>query len=314
MKASTARFLDDLLAGRGFSPRTADAYRRDLTAWMNFLALREGGKLPKPGQLRAAHVTLYLADLSRAGRSARTLARHLSAIRSYARWLRRHGEVAAFTAGLKGPKLPRPVPAFLTEAEMERVFRLDFGEGVLGLRDRAVLEVLYATGIRLAELVGLNRDDAVDLDRGQVRVLGKGNRERIVPMGREAGRALEAYRAATAGAGRADAGGMPFFIGNGGRRLSRRSVQRIIATHLGRVASRSGLSPHLLRHSVATHLLARMSRDRMAKSGPAASAPDIRAVQELLGHVSLSSTQVYTHVTVDRLRAAMQQAHPRGED
>ncbi|MDZ4804667.1 MAG: tyrosine-type recombinase/integrase [Candidatus Eisenbacteria bacterium] len=314
MRASIECFLSDLLAGRGFSPRTAESYRRDLTAWMAFLIQREGGRLPKPGQLRHAHVTLYLADLSRHGRAARTLARHLSAIRSYARWLRRHGEEASFTAGLKGPKLPRPVPAFLTEAEMDRVFRLDFGEGIDGLRDRSIIEILYATGIRLAELVGLNRDDAIDLERGQVRVLGKGNRERIVPMGREAGRALEAYRVATATDGRADREGMPFFLGAGGRRLSRRTVQRIIARHLGRVASRSGLSPHLLRHTVATHLLARMSRDRIGRSASAALAPDIRAVQELLGHVSLSSTQVYTHVTVDRLRAAMQHAHPRGED
>lgn len=312
--ASTERFLNDLLAGRGFSPRTADSYRRDLAAWMAYLRERDGGKLPRPGQIRAAQVTLYLADLSRKGRSARTLARHLSAIRSYARWLRRHGEEGGFTAGLKGPKLPRPVPAFLTEAEMERVFRLDFGDGISGLRDRSILEILYATGIRLAELVGLNRDDAVDLERGQVRVLGKGNRERIVPFGREAGLALEAYRVATASEPRADSEGLPFFLGIGGRRLSRRTVQRIIQTHLSRVASRSGLSPHLLRHTVATHLLARMSRDRMGRSASAQSAPDIRAVQELLGHVSLSSTQVYTHVTVDRLRAAMRQAHPRGDD
>jgi len=312
--ASIERFLSDLLAGRGFSPRTAESYRRDLAAWMTFLKEREGGRLPKPGQLRPAQVTLYLADLSRQGRSARTLARHLSAIRSYARWLRRHGEEGSFTAGLKGPKLPKPVPAFLTEAEMERVFRLDFGDGITGLRDRAILEILYATGIRLAELVGLNRDDAVDLERGQLRVLGKGNRERIVPFGREAGAALESYRAATGSAARADKEGLPFFLGTGGRRLSRRTVQRIIQVHLGRVASRSGLSPHLLRHTVATHLLARMSQDRMGRSATARSAPDIRAVQELLGHVSLSSTQVYTHVTLDRLRAAMQQAHPRGED
>lgn len=312
LRASIERFTADLEAGRGFSPRTAEAYRRDLAAWLTWLAARDDGKLPPAAKLQPSHVTLYLADISRRGRSARTLARHLAAIRSYARWRQRHGEDATFTAGLRGPKLPRPMPAFLTEAEMERVFHLDFGEGTAGLRDRAVLELLYASGIRLAELIGLNRDDSVDLTRGQVRVLGKGNRERIVPIGREAVRALEAYGAATAAEARADRDGLPFFIGTGGRRLSRRTVQRLIAGHLGRVAARAGLSPHLLRHTVATHLLSRMSREGSGKSS--VSAPDIRAVQELLGHVSLSSTQVYTHVTVDRLRRAVTVAHPRGEE
>ncbi|HEX7879226.1 MAG TPA: tyrosine-type recombinase/integrase [Candidatus Eisenbacteria bacterium] len=311
LRASIDRFIIDLLAGRGFSPRTAEAYRRDLGAWIAWLAAREEGEPPAASRLQPAHVTLYLADLSKRGRSARTLARHLSAIRSYARWRQRHGEEATFTAGLRGPRLPKPMPAFLTEAEMERVFHLDFGEGNAALRDRAVLELLYASGIRLAELVSLNRDDAVDLDRGQVRVLGKGNRERIVPIGREAVRAMSAYASATAGVASADRDGLPFFLGTGGRRLSRRTVQRLIAGHLGRVASRSGLSPHLLRHTVATHLLARMSREG---SGKGSSAPDIRAVQELLGHVSLSSTQVYTHITVDRLRRAVTVAHPRGEE
>ena len=138
-----------------------------------------------------------------------------------------------------------------------------------------------------------------------------GENERIVPIGREAVRALAAYAAATVADARADADGLPFFIGTGGRRLSRRTVQRLITGHLGRVASRAGLSPHLLRHTVATHMLARMSREG---SGKTSSAPDIRAVQELLGHVSLSSTQVYTHITVDRLRRAVTVAHPRGEE
>lgn len=317
MDEAVARFLADLAAGRGFSPRTVEAYRRDLSGWLAFLGARSGGESPGPGELRASHVTLYLAALSKQGASARTVARHLAALRSFARYLRRHGHPADWTAGLKGPKLPRPMPAFLSEAETERLFRLDFGEGETARRDRAILELLYASGIRLAELVGLNRDDRVDLDRRQIRVLGKGNRERIVPFGREAAGALREYIDQGETPPVADPHGRPLFTGLHGRRIGRRTVQRIVHRHLSRVADRAGLSPHLLRHTVATHLLARMSRGdaagvtRRAAGGPAA---DIRAVQELLGHVSLTSTQVYTHVTVDRLRAAVRVAHPRGEE
>lgn len=315
MDEAVARFLADLAAGRGFSPRTVEAYRRDLAGWLSFLADRSGGRLPGLDDLRPSHVTLYLAGLSKGGASARTVARHLAALRSFARYLRRHGLRAEWTAGLKGPKLPRPMPAFLTEAETGRLFRLDFGEGDTARRDRAILELLYASGIRLAELVGLNRDEDVDLERRQLRVLGKGNRERIVPFGREAAAALRAYLSGSETAPVADGSGRPFFTGRNGRRVARRTVQRLVHNHLSRVADRAGLSPHLLRHTVATHLLARMSRGeaagvrRRAAGGPAA---DIRAVQELLGHVSLTSTQVYTHVTIDRLRAAVRGAHPRG--
>jgi site-specific recombinase XerC len=315
MEAAVARFLDDLTAGRGFSPKTAEAYRRDLEAWMAFLRGRHGGKLPKVDDLRTGHVTLYLAGLSKRGLAARTLARHLAALRSFARWLGRHGHEAGWAAGIKGPRLPRPVPAFLTEAETDRLFRLDFGDGEAALRDRALLELFYATGIRLAELVGLDRDEALDMERGQLRVRGKGNRERIVPFGRAAAAAVSAYREATDANAVADRDGRPLFLGRGGERIAPRTVQRLVARHLARVADRAGLSPHLLRHTVATHLLARMGRGSGAGAAEGRrSAPDIRAVQELLGHASLSSTQVYTHVTVDRLRRALEGAHPRGEE
>ncbi len=329
MRAAIERFLADLTAGRGFSPRTEDAYRRDLTGWLAFLEARKG-KTPEVEELKPGDVSLYLASLTKNGAGARTVARQLAAIRSFARYLRRHGFRADWASTLRSPKLPKPVPSFLTEAETEKLFRLDFGEGADGLRDRAIFELFYATGIRLAELVSLNRDEALSLDRRQVRVLGKGSRERIVPFGRPAAAALQAYIDATPEGGGAvppgdplgpvaDRTGLPLFLGRGGARISRRTVQRLIQRHLARVAARAGLSPHLLRHTMATHLLSRMSRDQAAgKRGAAnrtgSAAQDIRAVQELLGHVSLSSTQVYTHITVDRLRAAMKAAHPRAED
>ena len=320
MKAQVRRFISDLEAGRGFSPRTAEAYRRDLDSWMAFLSRRFDGKLPAPESIVPAHITIYLADLTKSGKTARTVARHLAAIKSFSRYLRRHGMKASWAAEVRGPRLPKPVPSFLSEAEMERLFREETGDGPNALRDRAILEVLYATGIRLAELVGMNRDETLELDRRQVRVMGKGARERIVPFGAPAARAVERYLDEGDPAPKADKGGLPLFLGRQGARISRRTVQRLIGTRLAAVAVRSGLSPHLLRHTMATHLLARMSRGEAAggrrRGAPMApgGAADIRAVQELLGHVSLASTQVYTHVTVDRLRSALRSAHPRGED
>lgn len=317
LTARVSDFLADLAGGRGFSPRTVEAYRRDLDDWLAFLLRREG-RLPPPAELTPERITLYLAGLSRDGRSARTVARRLAALRSLARYLRRHGYPAEWTAGLRGPRLPRPVPAFLSEAEMERLFQAPpDADDAHAPRDSAVMELLYATGMRLAELVGLNRDDRVDLNRHRVRVVGKGNRERIIPFGAPAAAALALYLKNSAGQAVADQGGVPLFLGAGGRRLSRRSVQNLVRQRLSRVADRSGLSPHLLRHTMATHLLARMARGQAAGSSApreGRAAQDIRAVQELLGHVSLSSTQVYTHVTVDRLRAALKDAHPRGEE
>jgi site-specific recombinase XerD len=316
VKKTIARFVADLEAGRGFSPRTAEAYRRDLDSWTEFLSRRLTGKLPRPEALTPGHVTLYLADLTKTGRSARTVARHLAAIKSFSRYLRRHGIESTFAGEVRGPRLPKPVPSFLTEAEMEKLFRVDTGDGPNARRDRAILEILYATGIRLAELVGMNRDETLEIDRRQVRVMGKGGRERIVPFGAPAARALGSYIDETAAEPHADSQGLPLFLGRNGARISRRTVQRLIEQRLSSVATRAGLSPHLLRHTMATHLLARMSRGEAAgrKSSDGRGAADIRAVQELLGHVSLASTQVYTHVTVDRLRAALRNAHPRGEE
>jgi len=315
LKREIARFLADLEAGRGFSPRTTEAYRRDLTAWSDFLETR-AGRQSRIDEITPGDVTIYLAQLTRNGRSARTVARHLAAIRSFGRYLRRHGHAADWASHLRGPKLPRPIPSFLSEAEIQTLFRNGVPEDPDGLRDNAILEIFYATGIRLAELVGMNRDENLEIGRGQVRVLGKGNKERIVPFGKPAAKALRRYIEETDAAAHADAAGTPLFLGRGGGRISRRTVQRLIERRLSVVAQRAGLSPHLLRHTMATHLLARMTRGEAAGGRKAAGrgVADIRAVQEILGHVSLASTQVYTHVTVDRLRAALKTAHPRGED
>jgi integrase/recombinase XerC len=239
-------------------------------------------------------VRRYMVHLTRRGLSARTVARRLAALRAFQRYLRRRGtEGVRIGPELKGPRIPKRLPRCLTPGELQTLLdETDWHGEARGVRDRAILELLYSTGIRLSELTGLKRRD-VDLVRGLLAVRGKGNRERRVPVGRSARAALEDHLREIAPVDRES----PLFPGREGA-LSNRTVQRIVTRHLRRIARRSRLSPHLLRHSFATHLL---------EAGA-----ELRAVQELLGHASLASTQIYTHVTTERLRAAHRQAHPRG--
>ena len=292
MQTRVPVFLDHLRNARRYSPRTVEAYRRDLADFEAFLAPRMEGA-PRAETIGEEDVRAYLRELTRRGLSARTVARRLATLKSFRRYLKARG-VDGVQVGpdLKGPRLPRRLPPFLSEEDLQRL--LDgpgWEETRCPERDRAILEMLYGTGIRLGELVGLR---VRDLNAGGIlQVRGKGNRERRVPVGEAALAAVAAYRA-TLPAGPPDA---PLFPGRKGA-LSPRTVQRIVTGHLRRIARRARLSPHLLRHSFATHLL-----DRGA---------ELRSVQELLGHASLASTQVYTHITMERLRTAHAQAHPRG--
>jgi site-specific recombinase XerD len=277
MQTRVPVFLDYLRSARRYSPHTVAAYRRDLADFERFLTARRG-EPPRAESVTEEDVRAYLRELTRRGLAARTVARRL--------------------ATLKGPRLPKRLPPFLSEQELERL--LDgpgWEEEARPARDRAILELFYGTGIRLSELVGLRVRD-LDLSAGLIQVRGKGNRERRVPVGEKALEALAAYRAEIVAA-EASARGQesPLFPGRKGA-ISRRTVQRIVTRHLRRIARRARLSPHLLRHTFATHLL-----DRGA---------DLRAVQELLGHASLGSTQIYTHVTLERLRSVHALAHPRG--
>jgi site-specific recombinase XerD len=293
MQSRVPVFLDHLRLARGYSPHTVAAYRRDLADFCRFLEERRGKRHPRVESIDEEDVRAYLAHLTRSGLSARTVARRLATLKAFRRYLRGRG-TEGFELGpdLKSPRLPRRLPPFLGEADLERLLDdTDWSGEPSGLRDRAVLEVLYGTGIRLAELIGLRVRD-VQGNGTLLAVRGKGGKDRRVPLGESAARALGEYRAAVPVAG----GDAPLFPGRRGP-LSRRTIQRIVQRRLRGVARRAGLSPHLLRHTFATHLL-----DRGA---------ELRAVQELLGHASLSSTQVYTHVTLERLRSAHAQAHPR---
>lgn len=316
MREALERFLAELAAQRRASPHTLAAYRRDVTRALDQAA--GAGKPVPPAAWTRDLLEGAMRDLHRRGLSAASAARALAAWRSFSRFCLRRGITSGDPArALPFPRLPRRLPRTLPAGDLGAALdRLATQSDPASLRDRALLEIAYSSGLRLAELVGLNRGD-VDHAGGLLRVRGKGRRERIVPVGDSAARSLERYLAAAdagrsrggpppapaPGAGRMPAAGAPargdepVFIGPAGRRLSSRTVQRAVRRRLGEVAGGLGVTPHALRHSFASHLL-----DRGA---------DLRAIQELLGHRSLASTQVYTHVSKSRLRKAYQQAHPR---
>lgn len=293
MRAALDLFLTELAAVRRASPHTLDAYRRDVTRVLDRAA--GGGGRVDPALWTRELLEQSQRDLYRTGHAAASAARALAAWRSFSRFCVRRGVIAADPArGLRAPRLPRRLPRTLPSLDLSRALdRLDASDAAT-LRDRALLELAYASGLRLSELIGLNRGD-VDSRSGLLRVRGKGRRERVVPAGDTALRALDRFLGAGGRAtGRADE---PVFLGPRGSRLSGRTVQRVVGRRLAEVAGGIGVTPHALRHSFASHLL-----DRGA---------DLRAIQELLGHRSLGTTQIYTHVSQTRLRKAYGQAHPR---
>jgi len=294
MEEAVAEFLRHLALERNASPNTVKSYREDLTQAQAFFKERLGGE-PALGQLTTRLLRAYLVWLHDEGYAKSTVARRLAAIRSWCRFLCRRGGLAADPAdGLRGPRQDKKLPHFLGEKDLLRLLDNPPGDTPLGLRDRAILETLYSAGLRVSELTGLDLGD-VDLDGGVATVRGKGKKERLVLLGPQAQEALGRWLAARDGLG---AGERPaVFLGKNGTRLTARSVGRLLAKYLARAGLDPRTSPHSLRHSFATHLL-----DRGA---------DIRSVQELLGHRSLATTQIYTHVTTNRLQEQYQQAHPR---
>lgn len=302
--------LDDALAEhasylaveRGLRPNTLAAYRRDLQAYRRFL--RDHG-VTSPDAVTPRLVGEYAASLRapRDGDGAplapASAARALVAVRSWHRFCVDEGLAASDPSDdVAPPRVPAGIPKPLSEAEVGALLATADGDGPRGLRDRAILEVLYGAGVRISELVGLDRAD-VDLDAGTVRVLGKGAKERLVPVGRPAREAIAAYLAAGRPAlerPRARAGDAVFLNARGGR-LTRQGVWMLVQAAGGRAGLGDQVYPHVLRHSCATHMV-----DRGA---------DIRVVQELLGHASLATTQVYTQVSAARLRAVYDAAHPR---
>lgn len=312
LEAALKNWEQQLRSVEGKSEHTLSAYHGDVSAFLKRLSRSTATPTTTPtttatttasttarGAVDLSSITRdavrgHLGVLQTAGQSARSQQRHLAGLRSFFRYLIKRGLLAADpTAGIASPKVGSRLPKLVAEDELTRLLDHAWEDSPEAARDRAILELLYGTGMRLSELVGLDRA-AVDVKRRNVRVLGKGNKERLLLFGPKAQEALEAHLTESRALG-ATADG-PLFPGRRGR-LSGRTVQRIVARRLGQVARAGGHSPHVLRHSFATHML-----DHGA---------DLRSIQELLGHSSLQTTQVYTHVSIETLRRAFEEAHPR---
>jgi integrase/recombinase XerD len=297
--AQVERFLDHLLVERGLSPNTLAAYRRDLTRYVAFLHERGIDDVRAVSERDvAAHVAAISSSRHSDGKPYRatSVVRALSSTRAFHRFLLREGDVDRDpTAGVVRPKLPRRLPKPLSVEEVARLLAQP-DASTAGLRDRAVLETLYGAGLRVSELVGLDVDD-VDVDAGSVRVLGKGGKERDVPLGRYAREAISAYLVRVRPELATRRSRSALFLNLRGGRLTRQGCTLIVEKHARTAAIGKRVSPHVLRHSFATHLL----------EGGA----DVRVVQELLGHASVATTQVYTLVTRDHLREVYFTSHPR---
>jgi integrase/recombinase XerD len=289
------RFIDALWLEHGLSENTLSAYRSDLTALAQWLASQRGLALEGAGR---EALLAYLAYRSRQGTKPRSAARLLSSIRRFYRYLIREGLLQEDpSARIDSPRLGRGLPKTLTEAEVEALLAAPDVTTTLGLRDRTMLEVLYATGLRVSELVGLGLGQ-VSVPQGVVRIVGKGNKERLVPLGEEALEWIERYLHRARPELLHGRPGEMLFCTRRGVAMSRQAFWYLIKRYAGAAGIDKPLSPHTLRHAFATHLLNHGA--------------DLRVVQLLLGHSNLSTTQIYTHVARERLKSLHATHHPRG--
>lgn len=287
-------FIDYLSTERGLALNTLESYGRDLRQYSNYLE-----KIPSAGFQSASRTTIvsYLLHLQKQGKATSTIARRLAALKAFYQYLYKESKIKHDpTANLESPKQKKKLPKILTVKEVERLLSQPSQKDPSGLRDRAMLELLYATGIRVSELVSLNVEDA-NLNAGYIRCLGKGSKERIVPMGSMAVRGVQRYLEKSRPQlirGREEAA---LFVNHHGRRLTRQGFWKIVKKYAREARIKKKITPHTLRHSFATHLL---------ENGA-----DLRSVQEMLGHADISTTQIYTHLTKGRLKEVYARAHPR---
>ncbi|RMF06639.1 MAG: tyrosine recombinase XerC [Candidatus Neomarinimicrobiota bacterium] len=291
-------FLDHLLKVRSYSPKTLEAYRRDLTEFFQFLQETSKGSEVSMEAVDRTTIRRFLRYEMERGLAPRTVARRLACLKSYFKYLLVSGILKTNPAELvKAPKLKKSIPHFIGEQFIDELMNIPDTSTLAGIRDRAVLELFYATGIRLAELMALRVRD-VRWEDNLIRVTGKGNKQRLVPITAAARRWLNQYLQALGQTPKtADPDG-PLFAKPNGRSWSVSTIQKRVKKILSLATGASGLGPHALRHSFATHLL-----DRGA---------DIRAIKDLLGHSSLSSTQIYTHLRPEQMKRIHEQAHPHG--
>ncbi len=300
-------FLEHLRLNENASAHTVRAYESDLSQYLAFLATHVGRRVSEliPGDLDHLGVRAFIGELNKRGNAKASAARKLSAIRAFGRYLRREDVIDSDPAALVGtPRRETRIPNHLAVDEMSALLSAPDTSGPLGRRDQAILELFYASGLRLSELVGLDLDD-LNLSGRVVRVLGKGRKERIVPFNTTAAAAVKAWLSDREGFRPARPEGRayrrkqsePLFLNYRGGRLSTRSVDKLVRKYVAACSTRYGISPHALRHSFATHLL---------EAGA-----DLRAIQELLGHAQLSTTQRYTHVNAAQLIETYRKAHPK---
>jgi len=287
-------FIEYLMVERSLSANTCDAYTRDVLRYMSFLA--DEARVSAPTRIMGEDVLDHLLELKESGLTARSIARHLAAIRLFHKYLSAEGLLDNDpTENFDTPRIWRRLPEVLSPLEVDRLLGVQMAEGPRGVRDGAILELFYSCGLRVSELAGLRLDD-LDLATRVLRCRGKGNKERVIPIGGKAVEKLNAYLSARGTfCKRTDADAL--FLTRLGKGFTRQNIWKIIKATALRAGLSKNVTPHTLRHSFATHLL---------NNGA-----DLRAVQEMLGHADISTTQIYTHVTQDRLRQAHAQFHPR---
>lgn len=290
----TDSFLDYLQYERNYSEETIKSYREDLRQFEEFGREEIGDSAPS--EVKAELVREWIVSLMDRGYTSTSINRKLSSLRSFYKFLLRKGEVAVNPLRkITGPKNKKPLPAFLRESDMDRLLdEVDFGEGFKGCRDHMIIEMFYATGVRLSELIGLDNKD-VDFSSSLIKVTGKRNKQRLIPFGEELKIAMTEYVDVRneAVSIRTDA----FFVRENGERLSRSIVENLVKRNLSKVVTLKKRSPHVLRHTFATTML---NHDA-----------ELGAIKELLGHESLATTEVYTHTTFEELKKVYNLAHPR---
>jgi integrase/recombinase XerC len=299
MLSAIPQFLRFLSVERNAAELTIKSYREDLTSLADYLT-QAYGRTPAPSEITPLDLRGYVSALHEAGYAKTSVARRLASLRTFYKFAQREGLAESNPAKpLRNPRRDRKLPHFLATEEVNKLLQAPPASSAMGLRDRAILETMYSAGLRVSEAVGMNDGD-LDLAQGLVRIRGKGRRERLSPIGSFASKALARWLRSRKLAAKEPAGQLaPTFTNKFGRRLTTRSVHRMLLKYLKLTGLDLRTTPHTLRHSFATHLL-----DRGA---------DIRSVQELLGHKSLVTTQIYTHVSTAGLRAVYERAHPRAK-
>ena len=292
-------FLKYISLQKNYSAHTLDAYSRDLSQFFEYMKNLSGDEVIGIERFTITYIREYLYILSNSGLARKSIARKLASIKSFGKFLVSDEIIERNPASdIKTPKIEKKEPVFLSGKEIDMVMAVPVDENMISYRNHAILEVFYSTGIRLSELHGLDYE-SIDFYNSVINVVGKGNKERILPIGSKAIEAVRNYLPLRSNcqSNNGCIGVKALFINNRGSRLGRRSIQASVAKYLKMISEKEHLSPHVLRHTFATHML-----DNGA---------DLRAVQELLGHASLNTTQIYTHVSMERLAQAYRQAHPR---